>query len=190
MKICLNCGVKNSDSRSKCEECGGNLRQLEDWEVSEGKDDNGAVKRIVIVALIILTLIGIGVFWYVKNYVVDLGGADSPEVLITEYMEAYDRLDFDTCLTLLPPYSREVEDILPISTKGYSPVLTGVDIIAYTDEEFEKLQMRDVNKACHIYIKYQVEESPYHEAGDEIIHFTAILYKDRWFISNYKYTHN
>lgn len=188
MKICVNCGIKNSDSRTKCEECGGNLRQLEEWEVSEGKENKSVIKRIVIVAIIILTLVGIGVFWYVKNYVIELGGADSPEALVKEYMAAEESLDIDKCMTYLPPYNRHVEEVIMLHTKGYSPVFLGVEITDYTEEELEKIQRSDgdVEKACHIAINYQVNESPYHEAGVETISLTAIMYKDRWFIKRYK----
>lgn len=56
MKICLNCGIKNSDSRTKCEECGGNLRQLEPWENPAEKEDKSAIKSVVVFAAIALVV--------------------------------------------------------------------------------------------------------------------------------------
>ncbi len=187
MKVCESCGTKNSDSRSKCEECGGNLRQLEDWEIPKEKRSNGFAGRVVLLAVIILALVGVGVFIYMKNYVVDLGGADSPEELITEYMKAYDELDFDTCLTYLSPYEREVNEMVKFDPKGYNEEFIGVEITDYTDEELKRIKnsYKDVTEACYIAVKYQVEESPYQEAGVETIYATALKYKDKWFISNY-----
>ena len=187
MNICEKCGTKNCDSSTICEKCGGNIRQLEEWEISK-KKTNSISSFITILIVFILTIVGAVSFWYLENHKVNLGGANSPEELVIEYMEAYEELQIEVCMDYLPPYNRERKEVIKIEPEGHNAVYLGMDIIECSNEELQQIKSshKGINDARYIALNFKVDKCSCNEDGIETILVIGVKYKDKWFICNYE----
>ncbi|MBR3834668.1 MAG: hypothetical protein IKJ73_10130 [Lachnospiraceae bacterium] len=88
MKICEKCGTHNSDSRTKCEECGGKFRQLEEWELPK-KEKNVVLSMLMIVLMSIGAALAIALLYVLAKYVLFIEGYDTDREAASTYLWRY-----------------------------------------------------------------------------------------------------
>ena len=187
MKICEKCGTHNSDSGTKCEECGGKLRQLEEWELPK-KKKTVVLSKLMIVLMSIGAALAIALLYILAKYVVFIGGYDTDREAASTYLKAYYSDDTRTCEKSMAPYT---DYIVIISEGTWGDFHSIGESQPYSDSELENLKEDTgiysllIQDAAYVQFRSNVSDM-YGNEGVIEAYLTVVKYRGKWFVSPYQ----